>query len=216
METVQMKTGSNNLAEITAEQNAFILSFLAIIWRRVWITSMIYADHNNIAINSNIVLKCLKYNILAETGIGNLIKPFLIKALTSGFLMPKDYENNLYAQRAVKLFGEAYKICKKRDKSKEEELKFVHNYASSVFQQIEPFLADNFKESLDLMADVTKMPPLHNKDIDEALKRLNIRHHCELCELIDLWNIKLELVHNDDPYTNVIMTGLLRCLETNI
>ena len=57
---MEMKTGIKPLQEVTKEQNAFILSFLAIIFRRVWITAKIYSLHQNHPIDANMFLKCLK------------------------------------------------------------------------------------------------------------------------------------------------------------
>jgi len=215
---MEMKTGIKPLQEVTKEQNAFILSFLAIIFRRVWITAKIYSLHQNHPIDANMFLKCLKYNVLAETGIGNLLKPFLVKALTEGFLMPNDYKGNVYAERAVKLFGEAYKICTKHNHSKDEELNFIHGYASSALIDMQNALLDNRKEALDLMADVTTVPNPSYDNLSDDLENLSLsekKHHCELCHLIDLWDLKMELIYSEDPYNNVIITGLLRALENS-
>ena len=108
------------------ERYAFILSWTAVIWRRIWRCSNIYSEYFNIPINTDIILKCLKYNLLSPTGIVEEILPSLEKALTQGFLMPKEYEQNKYVKNAIKLFGEAYRIARYEKGEKE----FIKNYTS--------------------------------------------------------------------------------------
>lgn len=115
------------------EKYAFILSWTAVIWRRIWRCSIIYSEYFNIPINTDIILKCLKYNLLSPTGIVEEILPSLEKALTQGFLMPKEYEKNNYVKNAIKLFGEAYRISRLEKGEKE----FIKNYASEFVDENE-------------------------------------------------------------------------------
>lgn len=189
-----MKTGVRENKEVTLEQQAFILSFLAVIWRRVLITVYIYCDHNCITMSSNVVLKCLKYNVLAPTGIGNTLKPYITKALDVGFLMPEDYKSNIYVERAVKLFGDAYKIIKNNRK---DEMKFIHDYAAAAFEKTYKLLKKEIEDT---------------QFSDEQIEQP--KHSCKLCDLVQLWDINLGLVNSDDPFQNVLMYGLLRAFET--
>lgn len=195
MENIKMQTGIKKNTQISQEQHAFILCFLAIIWRRVLITVYLYCNHNGVTMSSNVVLKCLKYNVLAPTGIGNDLRPYLTRALDVGFLMPEEYKNNIYAERAVKLFGDAYKII---NNNKGEEMNFIHEYAASSFEKTSKMFR---KELIDTN--------LSDSEIEEEPK-----HSCKLCNYIDLWDINLGLVHDDDPYQNVLIYGLLRAFDT--
>lgn len=190
-------------SSITRVQNTFIISFIAVIWRRIWVTSLTYCDHNDININHHIVIKSLKYNLLSPTGICNTIKPYLIKALNIGFLMPQDYKDNMYAERAVKLFSEAYEISYDMVK----ELEFIHEYASYVFEYDDPFL-HNLEESFDAFNDIdgfdTSSTNITHFDGD---------HKCKLCDLMETWDIELNLVYSDDIYQNIIMYGLIYILK---
>lgn len=188
-----MKTGLKS-DEISIEKQAFVLSFLAIIWRRVLITVYIYCQHNSVPISSNVVLKCLKYNILSPTGIGNTLKPYLSKALDVGFLMPEDYRGNVYAERAVKLFNETYTILKRNDRS---EMNFVHDYAASAFEKTNQFWKEETEDTI--------IPPENTNEND---------HSCKLCSLIDSWDVNLGLINSEDPYQNVLMYGALTAFDT--
>jgi len=108
------------------EKYAFILAWTAVIWKRIWRCSILYSEYQNIPINTDIILKCLKYNLLSPTGIVEEILPSLEKALTQGFLMPKEYEKNKYVKNSIKLFGEAYRIARHEKGEKE----FIKKYAS--------------------------------------------------------------------------------------
>jgi len=207
---MEMKTGTIELNELQPDRYAFILSFLAVIWRRVWITAQIYSWHNFVDLDDGIVLKCLKYNILAPTGIGNTIKEYLTKALKTGFLMPKDYEKNIYAQRAIKLYSQAYKIASSKDR--DSEIKFIHDYASSVFDLKSDL--NNNNECIDTIKDIDKEKTIEEITILNILGDKNHNHNCKLCNQIEIWNIDLGLMHSEDPYQNVIMYGLLAALES--
>ena len=104
------------------EKNAFILAWKVVIWKKIWSCMQLYCDHNNIPISSNSFLKSLKYNLLSPEGIANEMLPLLKKALTQGFLIPKEYENNDHVKKAISLFGKTYKICNSDDKNLEYEL----------------------------------------------------------------------------------------------
>jgi len=126
LKNIKMRTGMSD-DDVNDNIKTFLLVFMAIIWRRVWITSLIYSNHNNISLSRGVVLKALKYNIFSPTGIGNTLKPYIIRAVKDGFLMPDFYEKNIYASRAVKLYKSAHEIIKKRNRS--EEIKFLKRYA---------------------------------------------------------------------------------------
>lgn len=178
------------------EKSAFILCFSAIIWKRIFSCLFVYAQHKHIALTTNDLLKCLKYNLLAPTGFVKKLKPYLIKALTNGFLMPGDYKSNRYVKKAIFLFSEAYKVCKYMDKK--EEIVFIHKYASKIFSN--DYVLENDREANDLIKDAIE-------DNDNKLDKY--------CELIDTWDIDLSLVYSDDPYFNLLKISLLSAIDSN-
>lgn len=200
----KMKTGRSFLTEPTKEQKAFILSFMAVIWRRNFLTALYYCEHHKTKLNAEIIMKCLKYNVLSQTGIGNQLKFYLLKAFKYNILMPNDYKGNPYVESAVHIFGEAWKAV--LSGNKEEETKLIHNYSRTVFMDTEPYVSKNKKEVFDMVRDFVSLQDfdIRESDGDEC---------CNLCKTIDSWDIKLELLYSQDPYNNVIMTGLMRALE---
>ena len=235
MENIKMKTGISIPDEPSDNIKTFLLTFMCIIWRRVWITTAIYCEHNSIKINKDTVLKSLKYNIFSKAGIGNVLQPYITKALTDGFLMPQFYKKNLYATRAVKLFKPAYEIIRKKDK--EAELNFLKDYALSVFKP-DPAIVSAVKEETkdtlkdigssdpsDPVTDPSKTDPVTDPVTDPITDpsehnslfpgKIMERCPCKLCELVDSWDVNMDLVFSDDPFQNIVMKGLSDAL-TNI
>lgn len=155
---------------LSDEQNTFILCFLSVMWRKVLMTVCIYCQHNDVSISSNVVLKCLKYDMMAETGICKTLKPYLVKALSDGFLMPGESKKNEDVQRAVKLFKEGYKIISK----KQDEMNFIHNYAAEGFDE----QSESFKEEISEILD--SIP--ETEDFVDEFSELTIKpnHTCKL------------------------------------
>ena len=173
------------------EKNSFLLCFTAIIWKRIFSCLITYCEHKSIPLNSNDILKCLKYNLLAPSGMVEKLKPYIIKSLVNNFLMPKDYENNDYVKNAIKLFSQAYRISKLNNNKK--EIDFIHLYASKAFIEN----AENEQEIKDLINDTI---------IDKNMES-------NFVELIDLWDIELGLVDSDDPYFKLMEHYLLSALN---
>lgn len=171
------------------ERNTFLLCFSAIIWKRVFSCLIIYSEHKSIPIYSSNILKSLKYNLLAPSGFVNKLKPFILKTLLNNFLMPKDYEDNIYVKNSIQLFSRAYKITKMNNNDKEKE--FIHSYTSNAFLEN----AENEQEAKDLINDSV---------IDENID--------DFCNLVDLWDIELGLVVSEDPYFNLMKLYLFSVL----
>ena len=178
------------------EKQAFILAFSASIWKRIWRCMYVYCDHQKIDINTSILLKCFKYNLLCPTGIVNKLLPYLEKAIKNGFLMPKEYENNEYVKRAIRLFAEAYKISKNDEKKKEKD--FILNYASSIY-------TDNEKYKREEISDILNFPEFTEKNTN--------KHTCSLCELIEAWDISLALCTPRTELEALMQYNLLKVLE---
>ena len=183
------------------QNNAFILSFCTIIWKRIFACLFLYSKYKCIPVNTENLLKCLKYNLLAETGFVEKMKPYLIKALTNGFLMPKECDNNVYVKRAIFLFGDAYMICK--FSSNKEENDFVQNYISKIFSEEELDVLENDLEAKDLLFDV------RDSDIKADDKDELDSQKLKFCDLIDTWDVDLSLIYRDDPYFNLLKISLL-------
>jgi hypothetical protein len=233
MEGIQMKSGLAIPDEPSDNIKTFILVFMAIIWRRVWITTAIYCEHNKINLHSSVVLKALKYNIFSEAGIGHTLQPYIVKALTDGFLMPKFYENNIYATRAVKLYKKGYEIVK--TKNRQKEIQFLKDYAMSVFKTDSDVVTDVTEETKDTLKQVeikqdnfndsgcfsdTTSGNLSDTSETEPEGIIDLitspeKCKCKLCELVDSWDVNLDLIYSDDPFQNVVMKGLMTTLENS-
>ena len=169
------------------EKYTFILCFLSVLWRRIFLSLIVYSKEKNIDIDFENILKCLKYNLFAPTGFVENLRPFIIKAMTKGFLMPKDFRHNIYVKKAIYLFSEAYVICRIEDNEyrKKKEKEFIINYCCDVFKNTE----ENRQEAL----EITK----------------NLEGN-SFSELVDIWDIDFSLIITDDPYINLIKCSLLK------
>ena len=164
MENIKMKTGLSETEEPSDNIKTFVVVFMAIIWRRVWITTAIYCEHNKINISKEVVLKALKYNIFSRAGIGNTLKLYIAKALGDGFLLPKFYEKSIYATRAVKLYKPAYAIVKLN--SRKAELEFLKTYAFKVFETDNTMVNEVADESKDTLKDIETSERPERSDSD--------------------------------------------------
>ena len=152
MQNIKIKTGISLPNEPSLNIKTFLLTFMTIIWRRVWITTSIFCEHNNIKISSDVVLKCLKFNIFSDAGIGKNIKPYITKAITEGFLMPGFYKKNIYVTRAVKLYKPAYEIVKLKNRN--IEIEFIKKYSLSVFDTGDINVNEVVAETKDAIKDI--------------------------------------------------------------
>jgi len=239
MENIQMKTGLdiNIPSEPSDNVKTFMLCFTAIIWRRVWITTAIYCEHNKINLSNSVVLKALKYNVLSDVGIGNTLRPYIAIALKDGFIMPQCYKKNLYATRAVLMFKDAYEVIKKKDR--EEEIKYISRYAMSVFQSDKESVKDVANETKDTKnikagnSDITNPSTTNfgdsnfssdstfssdsgdSEDNNES-PEIDSPCDCKMCQLVNSWDIDLSLGLSEDPYQNVVMNGLMAVLNQGL
>ena len=154
METAEISNKEKEKKEIedTKEKYAFIISFTAVCWQKIWLTSLIYCQQKKISITNSVILKSLKYELLSTKGVFFEIEPFLRKALLQGFLMPKEYNGNEYVKKAIQLFGESYKISKIIDKEEKRiaEIKFMNNYVYTLFKNKKEYKTDeNFCELIE-------------------------------------------------------------------
>ena len=206
----------------------FSLIFIAIIWRRVWIVCSLYCEHNKCRISKDILLKILKYNIFSEAGMLDNIKQYIETALTDGFMMPKFYQENVYATRAVKMFKTVYKIVDKNNhqnnknnknnknhqnnkNNREIEDEFITNYALSIFDN------DQIKEVIAETNDAMNIfwSDDNNSNCITGGYCLNIKEgcKCEICKLIDSWDINSSLLYSDDIFQNRTMVRLMAILD---
>lgn len=209
-----MKSLAPNIID-DGSSKTFILSFIAIIWRRVWITSVIYSKHNNINISHIIILKCFKYNIFSDAGIANDIKPYITKALADGFLMPQFYRKNKNATKAINLFSQVYEIVKTNDKNKEYE--FIRNYALEIFNNNE-LSREETQEITTNNSDPKNNHEITSNNFDSESKN-NINFNsiiisnrickCKLCEVIDSWDVNIDLIYSDDPFQTLLINILV-------
>lgn len=176
------------------ERKTFILCFTTIIWKRIFACLILYCKEKNKQDTSEDLMKCLKYNLLAPSGIYNKLKPYIIKCLTQGFLMPKEYQGNPYVKEAIFLFRDAYNICKlasltdesaddKRYISKKEK-DFIIDYCCKVFHKNKY----GIQEEQDIISDI-KVP-------------------YSFTDLVDVWDIEMSLVKSEDSYFDIFRYSL--------
>ena len=238
MQNIKMRTGIALPNEPSLNIRTFLLTFMAIIWRRVWITTSIFCEHNKIKISSDVVFKCLKFNIFSDAGIGKSIKPYVRKAINEGFLMPGFYKKNIYATRAVKLYKPAYEIAKLKNRN--AEIEFIKKYTLSVFDTGDKNVNEVVEETKDVINDIGKSDDnsktydsydsydpdsfdtsdsdINSGDNNDEFDPVNNQPcKCKMCELVDSWDVNISLIYSADPFQNVIMKGLTSTLEnTNI
>ena len=132
------------------EKESFLLCFCAVIWRKVWNDVVIYCNTKSIDITSDIILKCFKCNLLAPCRIVEIVKPFLIRALKNGFLMPQEFKQNKDVELAIRLFGEAYKICQIQNEQVKKNAQFYFIIDQTLNNKIQNIIDENFAEMIDI------------------------------------------------------------------
>ena len=227
-----MKTGTAPPDDLSPVRKTFILTFMAIVWRRVWITASIYADHNKLNLSKDIILKSLKFNVFSPSGIGGTIKPYIKKALIDGFLMPHYSNENIYVARAINMFKPAHDIV--MNGSRVDEIKFIKDYAMSVFNiQTEKMneVSDETKDILNLNVETNDSTTYSDLDTDSTSDSDSADNasdipllvsprsvcDCKMCSLVNDWDINVDMlclgVKAEDDFQSVIAKGLVMALE---
>jgi hypothetical protein len=212
----------------------FMLCFMSVIWRRVLVNSLVYAVHNNTKLEKNIIVKCIKYNLFSDSGIGIVMKPYIKRSIENGYIMPNVFNRNIYVHRSIMLYKEALNIVK--HDNRDIEIKFISNYALSIFDDInKKELEQEKKDIVDAVLDYTIFEDEKDEGIFDQLeigKTLGIDNNipvnnisvnnkstilcqCTLCKTVDNWDINPDLIFCDEPYEKIIMNGLLG-LSSNI
>lgn len=171
----------------------FLFTFMTVIWYRTWVIIITYCKHNKTNISRNIFLKALKFNLFSSGGIGNTLKPYIIKAIDDGFLMPIYYRKNKHAEIAVKLYSKVYEVIKKQ--CKDEELKFLKIFTLEFFNN-KVILDEEYNDII--------------KSIDDNDNKLTTC--CKLCDTVDTWDINENLL-SLDPYENIILKALISAFD---
>ena len=181
------------------ESVAFCLAWSATILKRILTCTYLYCDHQKIDIDSTSFLKCLKYNLFAPTGIVAELVPYLQKAFKQGFLMPKEYNDNDCVKKAIRLFGEAYRLTTIKDKEnqKREASLFLEKILDSFSSEVK-----NKKE----IAAILNLPNFWTKENP---------HECLYCELIRNWDLDFTLFSSDSKYHAILLYTLISLLQLN-
>ena len=209
MEKIKLKTGIAPSLEPSVNLKTFMLCFMAIIWRRVWITTFIYCNHNKINLTKDVVLKCLKYNIYSEAGIGNTLKPIIKIVIRDGFIMPQQHRDNLYATRAIFLYKKAYSVIKSNNRQK--EIDFIQDYSMSLYSNQDKDIEEATYETSDSLSLVNNKNEDESGSSDSSEVSDNINMNwcdCKLCQLVNAWDINDDLIYSEDPFQNIILKGL--------
>lgn len=182
---------------MTDESVAFCLSWSATILKRILTCTYLYCEHQKIDIDGTSFLKCLKYNLFAPTGIVTELVPYLQKAFQQGFLMPKEYNDNECVKKAIRLFGEAYRLTTIKDQ--ESQKKEASLFLEKVLQS---FSADvkNKKE----IAAILNLPGFYSREYP---------HSCLYCQLVDNWNLDFSLFGTGTKYHAILLYTLLSLLQ---
>ena len=192
-------------------RKTFMLIFTTVIWRRVWITASVYAEHNSVNITKTTVLKSIKYNVYSTSGIGESFKICIKKALSDGYVMPNTYDDK-YIKTAIDMFKEGYNVVV-RNNDMEIGL-FTANYALSIFKPDNSDKKININEQTDIIAMINKL-----SDREKSLKYKpitidkNVVCGCGLCVLVNNWDINDNLLYSQDSYKNVIFKDMIKSLE---
>jgi hypothetical protein len=170
----------------------------AIFWRRVMLTATIYQHHNPDVSNSDASRVSLIFNTTSPTGIGVQLKPFLLLALEKGYLEPEDYQNNLWATRAVELFPKALKAVQT-----DTTLEFIKEYVMTIGVIISEEDEDAIEEELQQLSD--KENPTKKSKIESC--------SCFFCELMREFDIPFDQFltgrkYSDDPFSELIFRQL--------
>lgn len=201
--------------DLNCEKEAFVLAWSASIWKRIWRCILLYCNHQNISVTSTIMMKCLKYNLLCPTGIVFQMLPYLEKAFLQGFLMPREYEKNEYVRRAIRLFGEAYRIVKLSNdnievdniqKNEGEKILFMRDYSSTISTDKEQYRKEE-EEDILAFPGFTSTNSKNNTN--------NTKHQCSFCELVDAWDIDLTLYTTQSSIHTILLQTLLLALKKN-
>ncbi len=178
-------------------EGAFLISWSAIVLKRIVRCSYLYCEHQKIDLDAKVLLKSLKYNLFAPTGIVFQLIPYLEKALKNGFLMPKEYSDNDAVKKAVRLFGDAYRISQISDI--ENQKKEANTFLIKVLETFKE--SDNEKENKEILS----IP---------NFKRSENPHSCTLCELIDAWDIDVSLCNFHTHAHSLLLYTLLQILSS--
>ena len=111
------------------------------------------------------------------------------------------------------MYTDAYEIVKQGDPKLETE--FIKKYALSIFNLDVNKVSESASEIQDAINDVNK-PSQSDSDSEEMAGNIlnnefvcEYECQCKLCELINAWDINVDLVYSEDPFQNIIMKGLM-------
>jgi len=211
----------------------FMLCFMAVIWRRVLVNTLLYSIHNHTKLDNHIMANCVKYNIFSESGIGRVLKPYIKNAIDNGYILPNVFNRNIYARKSIMLYKEALNIV--RQDNRDLEIKFISNYAVFIFDEDnKQELEQEKKDITDAMSEFTIYgddEKLEDKDEKEGIfdqlgigEKLGIDKNnpsnlstsdlcnCNLCTTVNNWDINPVLIFTEEHYEKIIMNGLLEMI----
>ena len=158
---------------------AFINSFLAVLMRKNWITVMLYSQHNNLNITSDLIRQCLQFNVFSQIGFGNKIKEDFVRVALTCKLYPEECEDKPYLKRVLEIFPLAHQS---EIDGSESCIKFIMNYSKQVF-----------KDDIDsLITEVLYMNKEYNteKEILEIRRRRKLDKSLNSCPCTICKNIR--------------------------
>lgn len=186
------------------EEEAFLLCFASSFWKRSIRCMYLYCqikheekeenfsfsntNTNEIELvnlnykpNAKLLLKCVKYNLLAPTGAYGKMKEYLEKIYSTGFLLPSEFKEEELVNRAISLFSSAYLFLKDTKKSHQDG---PNGSISKDLEYVEP---DYDKFTHDFASTVKTDG--YDYEFDEKEEILDYLSEKQFCNLVDSWDI---------------------------
>lgn len=183
----------------------FVNAFLAVLWRENWITVILYSQHSSLPLDSDVIRKCLQYNVFDPTGFGNIIKPYFKQAALTGKLYPEECIGKPYLERVLDIFQKSYMV---EIDNPDNSINFIMEYGKTVFTDDQTLLV---KEVL------TLEKKFNNREERKQIRKLEKGEKCtcNICSLIDNHHeCRPESNKNCEyMYMNIIIEGLLGVLQ---
>lgn len=158
------------------EKETLLLCFTAEVWKQIWLKCRIYSYYKRIDIDINLLWKSFKFNLFSPVGAFFTLRPYLIKGLQQGFLMPGECSKE--AERSVLLFSRIYEINKFSSIC----------YEKSENTKLKEFFLEQCLSAFEISYFSFIFLDLKNIEGNDKHEKLS-----NLCNLMDAWDVNLDL-----------------------
>ena len=153
---------------VDKELEIFLLIFCAIIWERSIKCTNLYCKIKSERTRIDVLFKCLKYNMMAPTGLLSTMRPFLAKIYKNGFLLPSEYKHNKYVEKSIKLYREGYEHLKYWPEYEVNYNKFIYNYINKEIQEVKIQEEVRIKEE----KEIEEIEEIEIEELEEVEKEI--------------------------------------------